>query len=314
MIRSFVARQMSRTFLRSFAIILIAEIMTVFGARYLLDQNINRWLHSRTGLVVKAAQGAASAAGWSQIVSVPDDRESAIGDAFEKRLNTLSWQYFKHNEGTVFLAWIDNGDEIDVAPGPGSDEPYDNDKANRWIRLAYATKRLTYSSIPVVDNRGTYLAAYMPILHNGKVVGLVGAEYDSASLGDFKSIVRTAFWYSIIPAILISLIVSYILAMIFADPRPFLRASSEAARTQLARSLKGEKDEVWDSLTPREMEIAELASEGLQNKEMAERLFLSPETVKQHLKSISRKTGFTTRQLGLEAQARRIAVLLRAAP
>jgi DNA-binding CsgD family transcriptional regulator len=60
------------------------------------------------------------------------------------------------------------------------------------------------------------------------------------------------------------------------------------------------------------MEVAELASEGLQNKEIAERLFISPETIKQHLKSITIKTRWTTRQLGLEAQARRIAQLLRA--
>ena len=130
-------------------------------------------------------------------------------------------------------------------------------------------------------------------------------------MSDFESIVRTAFLYSIGPALFVSLIVAFILASMFVEPKDILRAIDQTAKMQLARSLKGEKDELWDSLTSREMEVAELEGEGLQNKEIAQRLFISPETVKQHLKSITSKTGWTTRQLGLEAQARRIAQLLR---
>lgn len=48
-------------------------------------------------------------------------------------------------------------------------------------------------------------------------------------------------------------------------------------------------------LTPRETEIAGLIVGGLQTKEIAERLYLSPNTVKVHLKSIFRKLGVRNR-------------------
>ena len=48
-------------------------------------------------------------------------------------------------------------------------------------------------------------------------------------------------------------------------------------------------------LTEREQQVAELIVEGLTSGEVAERLFLSPHTVRQHLKQIYRKLGVNTR-------------------
>lgn len=50
-------------------------------------------------------------------------------------------------------------------------------------------------------------------------------------------------------------------------------------------------------LTEREMEIAELAAVGLTNKEIGERLFISPNTIKTQLKSIFEKLGVNSRAL-----------------
>jgi len=52
---------------------------------------------------------------------------------------------------------------------------------------------------------------------------------------------------------------------------------------------------VWDVLTPREQEIAELVSAGLTTKEIASRAFVSENTVKQHLKRIFAKTDVRNR-------------------
>jgi DNA-binding NarL/FixJ family response regulator len=49
------------------------------------------------------------------------------------------------------------------------------------------------------------------------------------------------------------------------------------------------------TLTPQEGEIASLAAAGLTNKQIAERLFLSPRTVGSHLHRIFPKLGIATR-------------------
>ena len=49
------------------------------------------------------------------------------------------------------------------------------------------------------------------------------------------------------------------------------------------------------SLTPRETEILSLIAEGMSNKEMAEKLFVSPSTIKTHTKNIFKKLGVRRR-------------------
>ena len=49
------------------------------------------------------------------------------------------------------------------------------------------------------------------------------------------------------------------------------------------------------TLTPQQLEIAQLAAEGLTNKEIGERLFLSHRTVSTHLYQIFPKLGITSR-------------------
>ncbi|MGC9346873.1 MAG: Kelch repeat-containing protein [Anaerolineae bacterium] len=53
--------------------------------------------------------------------------------------------------------------------------------------------------------------------------------------------------------------------------------------------------EYGESLTDRELEITDLVAEGLTNREIAARLFLSPNTVKVHLRNIFTKTGVSSR-------------------
>lgn len=58
----------------------------------------------------------------------------------------------------------------------------------------------------------------------------------------------------------------------------------------------------WASLTPAELDVARLVSDGLANKDIAERLFVSPRTVQAHLTHVYRKLGVSSRvQLAQEA-------------
>lgn len=51
----------------------------------------------------------------------------------------------------------------------------------------------------------------------------------------------------------------------------------------------------WQSLTDGEAEVADLVGAGLNNREIAERLFISRATVKRRLSSVFEKLGLTTR-------------------
>jgi len=76
-----------------------------------------------------------------------------------------------------------------------------------------------------------------------------------------------------------------------------LTGASDAALTMIypADSAQPRRLPVWDVLTPREQEIAELVSAGLTTKEIASRAFVSENTVKQHLKRIFAKTDVRNR-------------------
>jgi DNA-binding CsgD family transcriptional regulator len=51
----------------------------------------------------------------------------------------------------------------------------------------------------------------------------------------------------------------------------------------------------WEALTASELTVARLVSEGLTNREVAERLFVSPHTVSSHLRHAFSKLGITSR-------------------
>jgi DNA-binding CsgD family transcriptional regulator len=72
-----------------------------------------------------------------------------------------------------------------------------------------------------------------------------------------------------------------------------------------ARRGRGERKRAssgWASLTRGELHVVKLVSEGLGNKEVAARLFVSPRTVQAHLTHIFAKLGLSSRvQLAQEA-------------
>jgi predicted ATPase/class 3 adenylate cyclase/DNA-binding CsgD family transcriptional regulator len=58
----------------------------------------------------------------------------------------------------------------------------------------------------------------------------------------------------------------------------------------------------WESLTPTELDVVRLVAEGIPNKDIATRLFVSPRTVQSHLRHVYNKLGLTSRvQLAQEA-------------
>lgn len=61
----------------------------------------------------------------------------------------------------------------------------------------------------------------------------------------------------------------------------------------------------WDALTPAELRVVALVAEGLNNVQIAERLFVTHDTVKGHVASAFRKLGISNRtELAAEATRR----------
>jgi DNA-binding CsgD family transcriptional regulator len=51
----------------------------------------------------------------------------------------------------------------------------------------------------------------------------------------------------------------------------------------------------WGALTTAELAVADLAAEGRTNREIAEKLFISPHTVNTHLRHVFEKLGLRSR-------------------
>jgi DNA-binding CsgD family transcriptional regulator/Tfp pilus assembly protein PilF len=72
-------------------------------------------------------------------------------------------------------------------------------------------------------------------------------------------------------------------------------SAEEAARDGIVRRRQVRGATGWDSLTAAEQKVAALASEGLTNRAIAEHLFITPATVKNHLAHIYSKLGVARR-------------------
>jgi len=81
-----------------------------------------------------------------------------------------------------------------------------------------------------------------------------------------------------------------------------LSVDEAIAYVQRGRGERKRPTSGWASLTPSERDVVRLVSEGLANKDIATRLFVSPRTVQTHLTHVYTKLGLASRvQLVQEA-------------
>ncbi len=81
-----------------------------------------------------------------------------------------------------------------------------------------------------------------------------------------------------------------------------LSTAEAIAYAQRGRGTRGRPASGWESLTPAELDVVRLVTEGLPSKDIAARLFISPRTVQSHLTHVYAKLGVSSRvQLVQEA-------------
>ena len=98
------------------------------------------------------------------------------------------------------------------------------------------------------------------------------------------------------------------------DNKDFDAAWTEGAATSTQEAIayaqrgRGERKRPsagWASLTPTERDVVRLVGEGLGNKDIAARLFVSPRTVESHLTHVYTKLGLSSRVQLAQQAARR---------
>jgi DNA-binding CsgD family transcriptional regulator len=286
-------------------LILLAEAVTIFVAWLLLGYNIRQWIDGKASQTAQISEQVASSTDWGRFYQVPENKDSALFEHYTKQLGQITKHDFPHKSGSVYLVRVDRGKAWEIDP---DDTPpmTDQGRANGFELTAYAAKKMIAASSPITDDVGTYLAAYTPILRNGQVIGLLAAEYDTASLSDLQEVVNRAFWFSVLPGILISLVIAYVLAARFVEPMDVFRAIYEEEEAKAASERPSDVPDPFGGLTPREREVAELAGQGLKNQEIADRLSVQLDTVKTHMRSVFQKTGYTRMELGVHVATRRM--------
>jgi DNA-binding CsgD family transcriptional regulator len=78
-----------------------------------------------------------------------------------------------------------------------------------------------------------------------------------------------------------------------------MEAFAERAQAELlatGETVRKRNVETLTDLTPQELQVARLASDGLTNPEIGARLFLSPRTIEWHLRKVFVKLGITSRR------------------
>ena len=85
-----------------------------------------------------------------------------------------------------------------------------------------------------------------------------------------------------------------------------LSTEEAIAYAQRGRGERKRPNRGWASLTPAEHDVVRLVCDGLPNKDIATRLFVSPRTVQAHLTHVYTKLGLTSRVQLVQEAARRV--------
>jgi signal transduction histidine kinase len=131
----------------------------------------------------------------------------------------------------------------------------ESDEHPEEVDRAYDTQEMTLSSYPFVDEWGTLVSVYLPIVTNGKTVGLLGVDYDISHINTLEN------------RILIILIISFIVSLALTGVLAYVGSRSVIVTIE-------EREKITREAVERQMEIEKLMN-ALKKSSEARTAFLS---------------------------------------
>ena len=114
--------------------------------------------------------------------------------------------------------------------------------APREAYLAIESKDFSLAK-EYTDKWGTFLSAFSPIVHNGQVIGLVGADYEISYIKNLEKSTLYVILYILLFAFFLNLIIGFLIRQIFIRPILSLAESSK----QIAEGNLNTKLKIRDS-------------------------------------------------------------------
>ena len=104
----------------------------------------------------------------------------AIADIFD-----ITYLYYVRRSGNTFQFLFDS-EELPDTPVEDVFSSYEEDDVPKALEASYRTKTLQITPKPHTDSWGTFVSAYIPIMNDGIIVGVLGADYDVSKIKGYE--------------------------------------------------------------------------------------------------------------------------------
>jgi methyl-accepting chemotaxis protein len=153
----------------------------------------------------------------------------------------MAYIYYARHNGETFQ-YVLSSECIPDLPLDEIISLYEKHEIPQEMTAAFKTGSLQISRTPFTDSFGTFVSAYVPVMHDGAIAGILGADYDMSQIRKYE----LPSQISLIVSILLSAAVAFFLSMSLIKPivRLFgvLKAIAAGDLTQSVE-VKG-KDEI----------------------------------------------------------------------
>jgi GAF domain-containing protein len=145
----------------------------------------------------------------------------------------------------------------------------------------------TYPGFKEISDKSTQSELAVPLLLDGQLIGVLNVEHkDYAAFSHLD--VEVMEWLAQLVVVALQQAARYERLEFPGESQEFLEVAAGGAG-QTAYSQKAQFSQLPEKITPRELEVLDLIAKPMSNTEIARTLFLSPNTIKVHVKSILRK-------------------------
>ncbi|MDR1858010.1 MAG: methyl-accepting chemotaxis protein [Treponema sp.] len=125
-----------------------------------------------------------------------------IADIFD-----ITYLYYVRRSGNTFQ-FLFASEESPDTPVEEVFSSYEEDDVPQAMEAAYRTKELQITPKPHTDSWGTFVSAYIPIMNNGEIVGVLGADYEISKIKGYELGAQLSLIVSILTAAVLAFLLS----------------------------------------------------------------------------------------------------------